>query len=530
MRILTCDEVHHIAHDAAVRVDTSALVLIERAGYAVAQFCLAHFKFRSVCVLCGEGSNGEDGLVAAQALRKVAEVSVIILAKDATEVSPDASAICSRFDLQPIWISNNACFDTDAVQEALAADLIIDAVVGRGFKPPLEGIARKAVEAINEAAGTVVSIDVPSGVDGDSRSPIHRNNTAAVFAHGVVTFIAPKPAHVFADLTNGPIAVSEIGVQPALTANKTEWNVTTGQEVGIAFPPRRDDAHKGDFGHVLVIGGSLGKAGAAGLAGLAALRAGAGLVTVACPKSAQAMVAAFAPELMTEGLAETDEGTISTIAGSQVDGLLAGKDLVVLGPGLSTNHNTAQFVREVVARCSLPLVLDADGLNAFSGHYAALTSSGERIRVLTPHPGEAARLLQVSANDIQADRPVMARRIAKETGTCVVLKGWRTVVAGASGETWINMTGGPALAKGGAGDVLSGIIGAALARHAGKRPALLNDVPVAAAVYLHGLAGDLARDLLHENTVLASDLLETLAEAFRDCEQQADRGLFYLRK
>jgi NAD(P)H-hydrate epimerase len=346
----------------------------------------------------------------------------------------------------------------------------------------------------------------------------------------VVTFIAPSPAHVFTELTTGPIAVTEVGVQPALTANKTEWSVSTGQEVCVAFPPRRDDSHKGDFGHVLVIGGSLGKAGAAALAGLAALRTGAGLVTVACPKSVQAMVGAFAPELMVEGLAETDEGTISTAADARVDALLAGKDLIVLGPGLSTNQNTAQFARDLVARCNLPLVLDADGLNAFSGHFAALASAGDRFRVLTPHPAEAARLLQLSAADVQADRPAMARRIARETGACVVLKGWRTIIAGASGETWINMTGGPALAKGGSGDVLSGIIGAAVARHAGKSSALLNDVSVAAAVYLHGLAGDLARDLLHENTVLASDLLETLAEAFRDCDQQVDRGLFYLHK
>jgi NAD(P)H-hydrate epimerase len=242
------------------------------------------------------------------------------------------------------------------------------------------------------------------------------------------------------------------------------------------------------------------------------------------------MVGAFATELMVEGLAETDEGTISTAADARVDALLAGKDLIVLGPGLSTNQNTAQFARDLVARCNLPLVLDADGLNAFSGHFAALASAGDRFRVLTPHSAEAARLLQLSAADVQADRPAMARRIARETGACVVLKGWRTIIAGASGETWINMTGGPALAKGGSGDVLSGIIGAAVARHAGKPSALLNDVSVAAAVYLHGLAGDLARDLLHENSVLASDLLETLAEAFRDCDQQVDRGLFYLHK
>jgi hydroxyethylthiazole kinase-like uncharacterized protein yjeF len=321
--------------------------------------------------------------------------------------------------------------------------------------------------------------------------------------------------------------------------NKTGLEVVTGQEVGIAFPPRADDAHKGQFGHVLVIAGSRGKAGAAGLAGMAALRAGAGLATVACPKSIQSTVASFAAELMTEELPETEEGTVALEAMLKAHALLRGKDLVVLGPGLSTSEQTEEFVRGFVSRCPLPLVLDGDGLNAFAGHYAALKPHGEAspFRVLTPHPGEAARLAGSSIGEIQGDRLGAARRISRATGCCVVLKGWRTVVAGASGETWLNMTGNSAMAKGGSGDVLSGMVAAALARRAAEAPGaaqkeatLLNDLHVAAAVHLHGLAGDIARDALHENTVLATDLLENLAQAFRECEVQADRGLFYLHK
>ncbi|HWZ43077.1 MAG TPA: NAD(P)H-hydrate dehydratase, partial [Candidatus Saccharimonadales bacterium] len=327
-------------------------------------------------------------------------------------------------------------------------------------------------------------------------------------------------------------------------SNQTALNAVTGQEAGITFPPREDDAHKGEFGHVLVVGGSLGKAGAAGLAGMAALNAGAGLVTVACPKSIQATVAGFAPELMTEGLPETEEGSISMAADARVDALLSGKDAVVLGPGISGNEQTARFVRRMVTQSSLPLVLDADGLNAFSGHYGELQSRGEAapLRVLTPHPGEAARLLGVSAQQINAERREVAQRIAMGTGSCVVLKGHRTIVAGVSGETWINMSGNPALAKGGSGDVLAGIIGAALARKRGPRlppspasessntSAFLKDLNVAGAVYLHGLAGDLARDRLHEHTVLATDVVESLTDAFRECQLQTDRGLFYLQR
>jgi NAD(P)H-hydrate epimerase len=537
MRILTSDEVRQVAREALSRPDMSALALMQRAGYAVAQFCVSNFKFKSVCTICGQGKNGTDGLAAAGALRGIAtDIFVIILAESMEELGADAAPIIAAFDLQPLWIADEADFETDAVREALNADLVLDAIVGAGFKPPLRGLAQRAVAAINDAPGTIVSLDLPSGVDADSRTPAHERSDDIIFAQGIIAFIAPRPAHVFGELTSGPIAVSELGIQPALVPNQINLNVITGQEVGITIPPRPSEAHKGQFGNVLMIAGALGQEGAASLAGIAALSTGAGLVTVACPKSIQATVAGFSPVLMTEGLPETDEGTISIEAILKIEALLTRKDVVVLGPGLSRHSETAEFVRQLVARCRLPLVLDADGLNAFERHYDELKRSGEpsTIRVLTPSPGEAARLLGVSASDIQADRLEAAQRISRETGCCVVLKGWRTVVAGVSGETWINMSGNPAMAKSGSGSVLSGVMGAALARHIGNRQehasSLLTDISVAAAVHLHGLAGDFARDALHENAVLATDLLEELAAAFRDCDLQTDRGLFYLKK
>jgi NAD(P)H-hydrate epimerase len=543
MRILTSEETREAEREAISRPNMSALVLMQRAGTAVAQFCLAQFEFNSVCVICGKGNNGGDGLVAAEALRPMAgKISVIVLARDVSGVSADAAAMCSRLKLEPIWIDDPAAFDSDAVREALAADLIVDAVVGTGFKPPLRGLPKRAVQAMNDALGTVVSVDLPSGIDADLTLPVHKKNDETVFADGIITFIAPKPAHVVGELTTGPIAVSEIGVRPVLVSDKTALNAITGEEVGVAFPRRPRDANKGLFGHVVVIAGSVGKAGAAGLAGIAALRAGAGLVTVACPKSIQATVSGFAPELMTEGLAETGEGSIAKAATQDVDKLLSGKSVVVLGPGLSLNPETAEFVRRLVARSPLPLVLDADGLNAFDGHYSELKPRGEAapFRVLTPHPGEAARLLGVSIKEIQAGRLEMAKRLSRDTGSCVVLKGSRTLVAGLSDETWINMTGNPALAKGGSGDVLSGIIGAALARHAvaagraeptsTRTPTIPSDLGVAAAVHLHGMAADVARDRLHENTVLATDVVQQFSAAFRECEADIDQGLFYLQR
>jgi NAD(P)H-hydrate epimerase len=541
---------------------------MQRAGAAVAQFCLTHFKFGSVCVVCGKGNGGGVGMVAAEAIRAVAgTIAVIILAKEASDLSQDTAEMFSRVNLQPVWISDAAGFDSDIAREALASDLIIDAVCGMDFAQPFTGLSERAVEAINDAFGTVVSVDLPSGVDSDITRPAHEMNTGMVFAHGIVSFIAPRAAHIFGELTSGPIAVNEIGVQPVLVASQTGLSAITGQEVGIAFPPRPQDANKGQFGHVLVVAGSLDKAGAAGLAGIAALRAGAGLVTVACPRSIQPTIAGFAPELMTVPLSETSAGTVASGAGDEIIELMKGKDAVVLGPGLSDNLETAEFIRRLVARCDLPLVLNADGLNAFADHPAELSrSEAAPFRVLISYPEEAARLLGVSIDQIQEERLESARRMARETNCCVVLKGWRTVVAGLSGETWINMTGNAALAKGGSGDVLSGIIAAALGRRIGQPTStapeakatvpessladsgialtsgknlqetsmriatFFRDTSVAAAVYLHGLAGDFARDLLQENCVLASDVLNSLAQAFRECELQAARGMFYLQK
>lgn len=468
--------------------------------------------------------------MAAQVLSGIAEeVSTIVLAKDANALSAEAAAVCDSLATRPMWVSDEAGFQDEAIQQALEADLIIDAVTGTGFKPPLEGIARKAVEAINQASGIVVSVGVPSGVEPDSNVAVYEGSSEAVFAHGVITFIAPNPAHVFGKLTTGPIAVSELGVQPSLVSHETGLSVVTAQEVRITFPPRPEEAHKGDFGHVLVIGGALDKAGGAGLAGIAALRTGAGLVTIASPRLAQPTIAGFAPELMTEGLPETETGTISLSARDKIVQLLAQADAVVLGSDSGGDDEAAEFTQWLLGNCPAPLVLRDVGLREMSANRAG-KSDEQRLRVIVLDAEEAAAFLGVQVDELQTDRIDAARRVARETGSCIVLKGPRTIVAGSSGETWISMTGNSALAKTGSDDALCGIIAAALARHSSERSAFLRELNVASAVYLHGLAGDMARDLFHENTLLATDLLETLSDAFRDCELQSDRGLFYLRK
>jgi hydroxyethylthiazole kinase-like uncharacterized protein yjeF len=363
--------------------------------------------------------------------------------------------------------------------------------------------------------------------------------------------------------------------------------------------PRMPDAHKGDFGHVLVVGGSVGKSGAAAMAGLAALRAGAGLVTVACPKSVQPIVAASAPELMTVPLEETAEGTISMLALASREQWLAGKTVVVVGPGISRNAETAEFARDLVSACSESLVVDADGLNAFQGQAEELRPDGETppfvLRVLTPHPGEMSRLTGIPTGQIQSNRVAVALKTAQQTRACVVLKGHRTLIASPDGHVWINTTGNPGMAKGGSGDVLSGIIAALLAQwqagmvfwnptwdentglaspqaetfmrlvskrdpHAKELKALaqeyrktrdpkvsrklqdimeskrfqsltlLNSLAVCYAVHLHGLAGDVARDLRGESAMIGTDMIDCLGDAVAICESESHSKFAYLQR
>jgi ADP-dependent NAD(P)H-hydrate dehydratase / NAD(P)H-hydrate epimerase len=545
MRILTCSE----ADEAAAGPEASPEVLMRRAGYAVAQFCASQFEFRSACVVCGRGKNGGAGLMAAEALHRVAEtVSVIVLAKRPNELPPEVAA-CLSADIEPMWIADEADFSTAAAQEALGADLIVDAIIGTGFKPPLRSLAAAAVAAVNDAAGTIVSVDVPTGVDAGDTSPLPATGGNVVFPHGIIALIAPKPVHVFSHLTAGPVAVSELGVQPAFVPSAAGIEVITGREAGMALAPatgERTERPFAEFGHVLVVAGSSGREGTAALAGMAALSAGAGRVTIACPKSIQPTVASFHAALSTQALPETDQGTIAAAASDRISALLAGKDAVVIGPGLSRNPATDAFVRRLANLCALPLIVDGDGLDAFEGRFAELKRLEKTpFLVLLPHVEHGARLTGFSVNDIRSDNVRAARRIANATGACVVLKARRSVVAGASDEVWINVSGNAVLAKAGVDELLCGIVGAALARHfhpdadaANPAPAadrafervLLNDVRVAAAVHLHGLATDIACDALHENVVGAIDVLEALVNAFRECDLQVEQNLFYLHR
>jgi ADP-dependent NAD(P)H-hydrate dehydratase / NAD(P)H-hydrate epimerase len=570
MKIVTAEEMRAIDRATTEKYGVASLTLMENAGAAVAEFALKHFEFETVCAVCGRGNNGGDGFVAARKLHEAGKkVTVVILASGPDDLRGDAAEMFRKLPMECIWAGDEERLGQEKVEQALRqADLILDAIVGTGFKPPLQGLGERAVAAINACTAPVVSVDLPSGAYTDSFLPAKAQGLMAR-SDGVITFTAPKPVHVFGSVTQGPIAVANIGSpdEQVMDNGNLDLEVTAPAYLYLLFHPREAEAHKGNFGHVLVIGGSVGKAGAAAMAGMAALRSGAGLVTVACPRSVQSTVAGFAPEIMPEPLPETEAGTIAESALERIEALLEKKDMVVLGPGLSRHPETDVLVRKLVKQIGgeTKLVLDADGLNSFAGRGDELQN--KNLLILTPHPGEMARLTGETTPGDHQGRIRVAREVAKKHQAIVVLKGDRTVTASPRGAVWINVSGNPGMAKGGSGDVLSGIIAAAhgqiqsglgrrQSRESYKRMQELmrrrDEGDAAAAreleelslkslfdmftmitalgVCLHGLAGDVARDLCGEASMLATDIADNIGEAIAVAQRMAKSKFLYLQQ
>jgi len=416
-----------------------------------------------------------------------------------------ADEIASRFAIFKQW-------DEAARDEVFSSDLLIDAILGSGFRPPVHGIYAEAIAKINAATPPVIAVDIPSGADAE----VMGEQTGAVArADAIVTFTVPRPAHIFGNLTQGPTVIAPIGSPEEAIQSSLNLTVTTPKEIAPLIGPRPRDSNKGMYGHVLVVGGSLGKTGAAVMAGFSALRTGAGLVTVASPRSVLPIIAGYHAELMTEPLSETEAGTISLEAFPQFEEIAEKKTVLAIGPGISRNPSTAEFVRAVVRKSQTSIVLDADGLNAFEGR-ANLLNGRDRTLILTPHPGEMARLTGLSIPAIQRDRVDVARSFAREHELILVLKGDRTIIANSDGECWVNTTGNPGMATGGTGDILTGIVAGMAAQH--PKHAFQ---AVLTAVYMHGLAGDIACESTGEQSLVATDLIAALPEAFRRIRAEA---------
>jgi len=516
MKITTAEEMRAIDRATTERFGVPSLTLMENAGSAIARFILQHYlEANRVTVVCGKGNNGGDGFVVARKLHRAGRVVEVLLLASRTELKGDALAMFERLPLRPIEVNSPQELEAESSRSLANCDLVVDAILGTGFRPPVTGLYADAIDAMNRSDKPVVAVDIPSGSDSDAMTP--QSGEGIARADAIVTFTAPRPAHIFGSLTRGPIFVAPIGSPPESIVSSLNLEVTTPRDFAALLAPRPRDSNKGMYGHVLVVGGSFGKSGAAAMAGMSALRAGAGLSTVATPARVLTSVASFAAEVMTEPLAETSAGSIALAAvesGRFLD-LTRPMTVVAIGPGIGRHPETVQFVHEAVHQTKLPLVLDADGLNAFEGQ-ANLLDGRRRPLVLTPHPGEMSRLAGISIKAVQADRLTVARSFARDHHLVLVLKGDRTIVALPDGSAWVNPTGNPGMATGGTGDILTGMTAGVIAQ-------MPNDYARAAiaAVYLHGLAGDVAAERMGEHSLVATDLLAGLPEAFRRAAQWA---------
>jgi hydroxyethylthiazole kinase-like uncharacterized protein yjeF len=516
MKITTAAEMREIDRVTTEKFGVPSLTLMENAGSAVARWVIAKYpKAWRFTIFCGKGNNGGDGFVTARKLGDQGRRATVVLLCDPSELKGDAAEMFKLMRIEPLVVKSAEQLRDESMAIALKADVIVDAILGTGFRPPVTGLYAEAIKLINASRKPVVAVDIPSGADADLLNPPFPKDgkdgapeVLSAKADHVVTFTAPRPAHVFGGLTRGETMVAPIGSPDEAIQSALNLEVTAPRDFAKLLADRTPDGHKGTYGHALVIGGSVGKSGAAAMAGMAVLRSGAGLSTIATSKSALPMVAAFTPEIMTEPLAETEEGSISPESMGRLSQVLEGIDVIAVGPGIGRVPATVSFVQQFVEQCEVPLVIDADGLNAFAGRTQKL-SGAKRPLVLTPHPGEMSRLTGLSTADVQKDRIGVARRFAAEHQCIVVLKGHRTLIALPDGTAWVNVTGNPGMATGGTGDVLTGMVAGMMAQ--------TKDVAMAvrAAVYLHGLAGDAACEKLGEASLVASDLLAYLPEAFK---------------
>jgi NAD(P)H-hydrate epimerase len=544
MKVLTAAEMQACDRATTERYGVPSLDLMRTASSAVADFARSQFPHaRRVLVLCGRGNNGGDGMMTARLLAEAGlEVDSILLG-DPEGLKGDAAAAWAELKSftatkgkeDSIHIVTSA-EELVALDALLKADLVIDALVGTGFQPPLRGLPLDALRWIEKRApkAKILAVDLPSGWSADTSADTvdGKPSGPAFSADAVVTFTAPKPAHVFGMLTrklSDPVMVAPIGSPDEAIVSDLgmHWS---GSSKAIADVRRPANSNKGMYGHVLVIGGSPGKSGAPAMSSLAALRSGAGLVTAAVTPSVLQLVAAIAPELMTHALAVNPDGEISAgnLRPERLEALLKRITVLAIGPGLGTEPQTAEFVLGLLKQSKLPAVVDADGLNILAAHPDRIAELAKgRTLVLTPHPGEMARLAGKKTAEIEADRIYIAREFATKHGLTLVLKGWRTLIAHPDGQIGVNTTGNPAMAKGGSGDLLTGMVAAMLAQHP-------NDVPraVETAVYLHGLAADITVRWPgiggDQHTLLATDSLANLYRAFR-YHPQAETGYVWLQ-
>jgi ADP-dependent NAD(P)H-hydrate dehydratase / NAD(P)H-hydrate epimerase len=529
MKALTAAEMREVDRLTTERLGVPGLQLMEAAGKSVADvFLLEHGRSSTappglVCVLCGKGNNGGDGFVVARYLKEEVDLLTVYLLANPDELRGDAAKNYARWRDSggEVAVLANETDWVKAFPAIASADVILDAMLGTGIRGAASGVTARAIQDLNHLSHNatavrphwIVAVDTPSGLPSDgevAEGPVLR-------AHLTVTFTAPKLGQLVSRgaPSCGHLVLRQIGSPESLVDEVGKGTIRwAGPEEFARLPLiRKVDANKGNYGHVMLVAGSVGKSGAAILGGQAALRGGAGLVTLAIPAPIQPIVAAGQAEYMTEALAATSAGTISadTIATGRWSDVLRGKSVLAIGPGLGTQAETQEFVHQAVGGAEIPIVLDADGLNAFDGWASELANRKSAHLVITPHPGEMARLLGASIPDVERDRVKTATEAARKWNAWVLLKGFRTVVASPTGEVFVNTTGSAGLAKAGSGDVLTGLLAALIAQFGTEDLARI----VALSAYLHGAAAELLSQQSDASGMIASEVAHAIPYARR---------------
>lgn len=508
---------------ASSQYQIPSLILMENAGIKVAEAVKSRLHGRvqgaRVLVLAGKGNNGGDGLVAARHLyNQGAEVTIVLLAQEA-EVAGDARInleIVKKLPIKVIQVKDEK--DLHPVRVALlSTEVIVDAIYGTGFKGKPPALVSRLVRLVNNSQRLVVAVDIPSGVEADTG----KVEGEAIKAHCTVTMALPKLGLVLLPGARytGELIVADISIPQALVDTyRTSGVLLSWQWCARRLPLRDIEGHKGDYGHVLVLGGSPGLTGAVVLTGEAALRSGAGLVTVGVARSLNPILEEKLTEVMTRPLPETAGGFLSPEAAEALSDLWPRVTAVAVGPGLSIYPEAKDFLRAVLRKTTVPVVIDADGLNIVASEIELLKEAQAPV-ILTPHPGEMARLLNISVAEVQSQRLEVARSSALRWGAIVVLKGARTIIATPAEEVFVNPTGNPGMASGGTGDVLTGIIAGLLAQ--GLRPA----IAAAMGVFIHGAAGDKAAEEKGLRSMTAVDVIASLPFVFKRLEESAGERL-----
>ncbi|UNQ73824.1 NAD(P)H-hydrate dehydratase [Infirmifilum sp. NZ] len=507
MKVATVEEIRRIDEQASDRYGISHEILMENAGAAVARLVLQVFGTRSIsaAVVAGVGNNGGDGLVAARHLASEgADVEAFVVGEESrmsslTQVNLERARRCG-VRVQGVLGPEGL----EQLREALEyADVAVDALFGVGLNRPVEGVYREAIEAVNSSGALVVSVDIPSGVNGDTGQVMG----AAVRADYTVTFGLPKPGLLLypgAELA-GEVYVARISYPRELLEDPS-LSIETNEPLPV--PQRRPDTHKGDYGKALFVAGSRRYLGAPLFASMSFLMAGGGYSRLATVSSIVPHLASRASEVVYEGLPETPSGSLSRGGLDRILELAEWADIVVVGPGLSTDEETAQLVRDLVARVEKPVIVDGDGLTAVSRSLNVVKGRREAT-VLTPHLGEMSRLTGLSVDDIRRDRIGVLRRACSELGAYIVLKGAHTLIGTPDGRVFVNMTGNPGMAKAGSGDVLVGAIAAMY----GLGFSVEDSVRM--GVFVHGMAGDLVAVEKGVDGVTASRIMAALPRALK---------------